>query len=761
MKILNHLSKLWASRVWRNIILFLAVFCLLYVLQILEKFKFIHIPNLDLANIFILTIGFIGLFNWIYVICLSTSDRSQFDRSLANANGKRLAYILLLVVSIPCILYLGYFFIPIELSSISSFDRFIEVIVNPFLNHGGFDKDNGITPSLISLLGTFFLSGVLVSMLVSFLNQRSEKWEKGELRYTFKKCTYCVVIGAHDAVPSLVRQLVSKYDKVIVFTNKDIPSFRIEVESFIEQEPQKQKVVFYKGYRNSKSDLQLLNLDRDNLKAIYVLGEGRVQEKEEMSHDSLNMTCFSYVKELRGANKPVIDCYVFFENQMTSIIFQKYTKENQGNTLNFIPYNFYELQAQKAIGWRLPMKGTGCQERGIQYPVVELDRFDRSNVNEDKHVHLVVIGMSRMGQALGLEALRVCHYPNYAKSQMLFEYGFDDSAQEMMQKRRTRITFVDCNMQRELETFKCRYRRLLEEVSWTYCDYECSLNSQYHPMKQDNEKTNPDVELEFIHGYVQSEKVSEYLESISNDSSAVMTVASCLSQSNQSLSTILCLPKDVLEKAEILVYQADSTELVNNIAIGNNNIKAFGMTAQAVNIKHLEMLESMAKRINYVYANSGKLKDDIKKNLESDNESPLEAIKDVWRKFRDGANHEECESQWRALPETWRWANRYHASAIWQKLHYIHEDVEKLVIDGISKDDGRVQDDFEGWMVRVEHNRYCIEQWLLDRKPSTDDAFKCYRCLKQKDSPYVVFPTNDQIMTMAIPYIVGDYNRTN
>ena len=448
MKILNHLSKLWASRVWRNIILFLAVFCLLYVLQILEKFKFIHIPNLDLANIFILTIGFIGLFNWIYVICLSTSDRSQFDRSLANANGKRLAYILLLVVSIPCILYLGYFFIPIEISSISSFDRFIEVIVNPFLNHGGFDKDNGITPSLISLLGTFFLSGVLVSMLVSFLNQRSEKWEKGELRYTFKKCTYCVVIGAHDAVPSLVRQLVSKYDKVIVFTNKDIPSFRIEVESFIEQEPQKQKVVFYKGYRNSKSDLQLLNFDRDNLKAIYVLGEGRVQEKEEMSHDSLNMTCFSYVKELRGANKPVIDCYVFFENQMTSIIFQKYTKENQGNTLNFIPYNFYELQAQKAIGWRLPSEKTSCQEKGIQYPIVELDRFDRSNVNEDKHVHLVVIGMSRMGQALGLEALRVCHYPNYANSQMLFEYGLDDAAQEMMQKRRTRITFVDCNMQR-------------------------------------------------------------------------------------------------------------------------------------------------------------------------------------------------------------------------------------------------------------------------------------------------------------------------
>ena len=41
-----------------------------------------------------------------------------------------------------------------------------------------------------------------------------------------KYCEYCVVLGGHDAVPSLVQQLVKEYKRMIVLTQRDIPSFR-------------------------------------------------------------------------------------------------------------------------------------------------------------------------------------------------------------------------------------------------------------------------------------------------------------------------------------------------------------------------------------------------------------------------------------------------------------------------------------------------------------------------------------------------------
>ena len=693
----------------------------------------------DLSNAVIISIGVTGLINWGVIVALAYVKTYQFDRIISHANFLRLVYVLLMVTSIPCVLYLFYR----ESASYGFLEDFNETIINPFLNHSNFN----FSKSLISLLGTIFLSGVLVSMLVSFINQRAKRWEKGGLYYDFQVSNYRAVIGGHDAAPSLVKQLLEKYnEKVIVFANRDIPSFRREVESNL-QESQKEKVVFYHGYRNSKTDLKKLHLGRKNLKAIYILGESRVHGEEETSHDSLNMTCFDYIKELRGKDKTPIDCYVFFENQTTSIIFQKYTKLDMGDSLNFIPYNFYELHAQKAIGWDCINKNT-----------LRLDRFGENKVNEDKHVHLVIIGMSRMGQALGLEAIRVCHYPNYAQAQMWHEYQQDGKAEEMMKNRRTRITFIDCNMKDELETFKCRYKRLLDEVSWKYID---GAKTNDYPFKPNEKKIIPDIEIEFVNGRIQSESVAEYLKEIANEPSAVMTVASCLSKSNQSIATILCLPKEVLSKAEIMVYQADSTELVNNISIRKvHKIKGFGKTSMAVDLRHLELLESMAKRINNVY---------VRKNIDEDEKMTI-ALSDFTRDAMQNYYKKKknlCDEDWGKRDETWRWANRYHASAIWQKLHYIDnlDDIEKIVIQGITDNDGCVQEKFEGLMARVEHNRYCIEQWLLDRKVPSEPAFKNYISLnkdgdtdKKSGRKLTEFPTNDQVMTMAIPYII-DYSK--
>ena len=694
------------------------------------------------VNVGIRIIGIIGLVNWIIIGIVAFAKTNQFDRSIAHTSFLRLVYILLLVISIPCTLYFAskVFQLPI----FKDFETFNRDVLNPFLNHG----DNfTFSKSIVSLLGIFLLSGVLVSMLVSFINQRAEKWEKGEITYKFSISTYCIIIGGHDAVPSLAKQLEEKYDKVIIITNRDISSFRREVESKLTTEYEKQRIIFYHGYRNSRSDLEKLHLKRKNLRAIYILGESRLHGEEETSHDSLNMTCFDIVKDLRGENKEKIDCYVFFEHQTTSIVFQKYTKNQICNSLNFIPYNFYELHAQKAIGWN-------CLGNPIK-----LDRFGDGMVNVNKHVHLVIIGMSRMGMALGLEAIRVCHYPNYAESQKRFEYGYINQAEEM-KKRRTKITFIDCNMNEALESFKCRYKRLLKEVSWNYIDCLTPKEPEPHPIDNDGKKIVPDIEIDFVNGRVQSEEVSEYLQGISDDPTAVLTVASCFPKSNQSIATILCLPKDVLEKAEIMVYQSDSTELVNSIEIrkNKNNIKAFGEISQAVNLKHLKLLESMAQRINNVYVKQTYLKK--QQGFSSSKKIEIsEFSKEAMRKF-EKEKSEECKKEWRNMEETRKWANRYHASAVWQKVPYVQNftNIEQYVTKGITEHDDCMHKPYEGLMARTEHNRWCIEQWLLDRDVNYK-AFYNYKAMgedKETESRYCRFPTNDQVMTMAIPYILGD-----
>ena len=730
------------------VFLFLAIISVLF----LSHFQIdiaSSVMGLESTKIIIKLIGVVGLANWIFVVLLGFAIRSQFDRNLAHATIERLVYILFLVIAIPCVFYL----FDCKLPSSSILEGFNRHIINPFFNHGDFS----FAKSLVSLVGTFLLSGVLVSMLVNFINQRAERWEKGELRYTFRFWDYCIVIGGHDSVPSLVKQLVNKHKRVIILTNRDIYSFRREVESCLEGS-QKERVIFYHGYRNSKEDLKYLHLERNNLKAIYILGESRVHGEEETSHDTLNMTCLDIMNDLRGDGKERIDCYVFFEHQTTSVIFQKFADNKKYLSLNFIPYNFYELQAQKAIGWNYFLKKEKEQEKSLQ-----LDRFGADIVNADKHVHLVIIGMSKMGQALGLEAIRVCHYPNYAQAQMRFEYGHDADSKTSMGNRCTKITFIDCNMKEILDSFKCRYERLLDEIQWKYI---MGAIVEDHPLKSNEKTIIPDIELEFVNGRIQSEDVINHLKKISADSSAVLTIFSCLSKSNLSIASILCLPKEVLEKAEIMIYQPDSTKLVESIAINGDSgkVRAFGEISQSVDLEHIVALEKMAKRINFVYDSKDK-EQGLKEKIRALEQSNLiESIKTIWKDFATNKNEKECEDKWKDKPETWRWANRYHASAIWQKMHYIDnlDNVVKITIQGITENDGCPQEDFEGLMARTEHNRYCVEQWLLDRKDPSKPAYKNYVSLNKdgdKDEngvKFTEFPTNDQIMTMAIPYIVGD-----
>ncbi|MBQ0143069.1 MAG: hypothetical protein KBT06_09825 [Prevotellaceae bacterium] len=681
-------------------------------------------------------LGGLGFIIWLVVIVYTFTNANKIDRFLANNNAiTKVLVPLLLVLFIPFILSLFHHFCFCSFEELNTFN---DDWLSPFLNHA---KSYAISDQLISLLGTFLLSGVVVSLLVNYISRRAEKWINGESHYTFRNNYYHVIIGSHPSVPYLANEILKEYKKdiVIVFSKSDIPQLRRKIESTVKQRSQ---IVMYYGNRDSETDLSHLNVGSKKLKNIYILGEGKSKDKDFVSNDTMNMNCFEILKRIRKkCSCGNIDCYVFFEHQSTSVIFQRFNNESEtkNSSLNFIPYNFYELHAQKLLGWNdIDGNRTINIHEGI-------------GVNTDNHVHLFIIGMSKMGMALGLEAIRVCHYPNFAKAQMDYEYGYKESALKSIEHRRTKITFIDHNMSEKFVLFKSRYRKLLEEIKYTYVDGEIKTVNEPH---SNGEKPILDIELEFINDWIQSDLVHQYINNVCDNPMSLVSIVSCLSLSNQSVASILCLSEKCLSKAKIAVYQPESEALVDNIQIGTSKtIVPFGMSSSTVSLKHIVLQEEMARRISYVYQRS----DSERELMVYDKKSMYDFV----------TNTPTLAEYWRNLNELRKWSNRYRASYLWQVKDYLNfENIEDCIINGI---EGELKDHerpCDGLLARVEHNRFCIERYSLGVETTDTKALWSYKALEEDSKEaepcgLYTFPTNDQIMIVAIPYILEDRSSLN
>lgn len=100
---------------------------------------------------------------------------------------------------------------------------------------------------------------------------------------------------------------------------------------------------------------------------------------------------------------------VMFEYQTTFAAFQLTDLSVEWRKyIEFHPFNFYEEWAKKLLVSRCYNKG----DKPIIYP-----SLDRVPITEDssKTVRFVIIGMSRMGIALGVEAAHLLHFPNFCR----------------------------------------------------------------------------------------------------------------------------------------------------------------------------------------------------------------------------------------------------------------------------------------------------------------------------------------------------------
>lgn len=599
----------------------------------------------------------------------------------------------------------------------------------------------GIPPTVMLAIKVFIVNGISIATIVSLFNRRITHYQEGQIRYSkliywLLQNKYAVVIGANEVAASVIKNLLKqcehkadyksfncycdrKLKYIVLQTNRKAKEVRKMLASHL-TDHELDRVIIYTANRDSKKELQKLYVEYAH--EIHILGEQTVVGGAEAFHDTINMKCLNLVAQIlrnyKNAHPSQYQkkhCRVMFEYQTTHSVFQfSDVSDDVRETLDFEPFNRYESWARKVL--------VGNAVDTIKY--VPLESYKGITYDSNKHVHLIVVGMSNMGTALGVQALFQAHYPNYVRDSQL----------------KTRVTFIDTKADKEMAFFKGRYATLFELARHRYIDAnackEEDLNSDYgwvDPMQQSdcqwkhlsNKGQNfLDVEIEFVKGELESDGVRKYLIQVSKVQTSKLTIAICLTNASQAIAASLYMPMEVYENQQlqqILVYQREASTIIENISketkensIRYKKLRPFGM----IYSNYMDDRTRYWKGVltNAVY-NATKDNKPLPLDLKNTDDKEVKALVDKWDKLK------ECK----------KISNKLFVDSIYQKLRCIMDlsENETLGEYGNPIFDNRsfVQDvksviqSHASIVAKCEHNRWNTEQLLMGFTPmkSADD----------------------------------------
>lgn len=525
--------------------------------------------------------------------------------------------------------------------------------------------------ALATFWGTIIFGGMLISTLSNMLERRVELYRNGLTHYSLKN--HIVVIGAApNAIGTVKRLLNTEKDTIIaVLTMSDVDELRRSLNAQLGDEAMKRIVLNY-GSRDSIEDLTDICID--TARKVYVFGEDSEVDDKEQIHDSLNIECVKIISELRKGCAEVLPCIVAFDYLATYHIYQYADLEDDvKHTVKFIPYNFNELWAHKMfVGVQY---NNEIQKQALRTP---LDYRPIMSENSEDYVHLIVIGLSRIGEAVALEAARICHFPNY-------------------QHRKTKITIIDSNMDVEMDLFKQKCGELFNLCRWSYTDVHNADNNtsggiidKYrHLITNTNDEDFVDLEWNFINGFDANKAVRDYIENSVNDPHAIATIAVCLNETHRSLQAAMNLPNIVYEKLiPVLVNQRQSDSMIQALKVGARYAHLWPIGILSEDLEdQLTTLIHYGKRINYIY------------NYYYTNGSSPESI-----------DESVVSDQWEDVRISKRWSNIYSAASIWTKLRSL------MGSDTIEPRKPQIEEHIE-ILAQMEHNRWVVEELLLGYRP--------------------------------------------
>lgn len=583
---------------------------------------------------------------------------------------------------------------------------------------------------IVNLFGLFVLNGVILTILVNWVTNRKERFEKGKARYDyiFSK-RFAVIIGGHPAVANLARDLITngKNDYILIQTKREPEIVRGEIAAVINKSEITDRIIIYAGNRTSEYELNELHLQEAT--EIYIIGEPFSIDGRD--HDAINMQTWEIINRYPRKNSTILPCHVMFEYQSTFKAFQ-FTDLNtrDGRIFQFIPFNIYENWAQQVL-----ISPLNSSQR-IYTPI---DGIFGLSYKSRQRVHLIIIGMSKMGLSLAIEAAHIAHYPNFNNP----EAGHP----------RTLITFIDNNARQEMAFFMHRFNDLFQLARWRYVkapenliptendswDIYTSVSSMddidaIKPYRWNDPTNNPeinspyygnylgnhliDIDFEFIDGNVALPSVQKYLKDACMDQSededipaSKTTIAVCLPSSPDALSTVLYFD-DIVYKTvqQIWVYQSKSGALIENISNGFTGdctskfrkIRPFGMLDQCDYLVRIN--NSLPKIVAYAYKCL-----DFGTSLYHEYERL--SIQELSERIMSNWTSISSEGGKSAIAK--QWSNLYCANSFGTKMRAVHSDLAQtgVIEDNILLDQ----------LAKIEHNRWVFEQLLIGIRPPSKD----------------------------------------
>lgn len=320
--------------------------------------------------------------------------------------------------------------------------------------------------------------------------------------------------------------------------------------------------------------------------------------------------------------------------------------------INLIYLNYYEQWAQKVFEAKTYQTQSSA-EKDIEY--FPLDYRENIISEEDsRFVHLVVVGMTRMGIAMAIEAARLGHFANH-------------------QKKKTKITFIDTIAVKKEQQFANCYSTFYDAIDVTR-ENSFTKKKMFTPGKL----PFINIEMEFITGEIESPEVRKKLSQWATDKSQILTIAICFNYPPFSLSQGMFLPKEVYEnEIPVLIRQESSYAIVNllceipNVVNKYKCIKPFGMVDDCLDLTG----DNIAKYINHFYWNCDK------KNI--------------------SFPRVDIENEWSGLKERDKWSNRFNVNSFKTKIRAIQW-------DGVSE---FTSEEIE-LLARMEHARWNTERLI-------------------------------------------------
>lgn len=560
-----------------------------------------------------------------------------------------------------------------ENSKESSYDEInnIWAILSQFSDPGNLPSARGGSRPFalfLALLGILCLSGLLLSSLVSFLSKRRENWQKGMIHYRphrFLKWNlglhrFVVIIGVNDQTVAIARQALARkdVDYVLIQTRQDVEKMRMRLDLGLTYE-EENHIVFYYAERTSWEDIKLLHIEK--AKEVYILGEDITYTNEE-DHDAFNIECLSLISNYmedekirkdRSKGEGRLKCNVAFEYQSTFTAFKAtHIYKALDRYIEFVPFNVHELWAKKVLVDNfaiIPGREVG------EVTVQRYKPLDGSGIkiDDDKTVHLVIMGMNQMGTAFAVQAALLAHYPNFSKNH----------------KNKTTITFIDDQAIKEGDFFRGRFSSLFNISTYRTINLDKELlndepiNPEFEQSEELNDRISHlvqngedlmDIKWEFIQGNVASKKVLDYLTTITGDKKKISTLTICFNHPQVSIATAMYLPSTVLRNAyQILVYQQNSFDVLNTVSTGDldwkryENMVPFGMIESSYSGDSFDSV--LAKLEHYTYigkkeprendTKEGKEKEDYKyelhKTFHNAPKKDISLIKNIEKKWEE------------------------------------------------------------------------------------------------------------------------------